>query len=479
MLENRISRATAPAQQHRRRIAFIVVISFLLCGFLIFSRPFWASLGLKDIFTLAVVVMAVVFWSTGIVDAVITSILVISLLPLLGVMPYEKALTGLGDVMLWRLIGILIITMAVEKTGLARRLAFYMLRLSGDDLHKTFFLIILFTFLLTFIVPVSMGRTILMLAIMSGILQRAQIGINSNIAKSFSLGIAMTSFMASSSIIVGATVEIYAAGLFERLIGHKWTYLSWMYTNLPVSLTVCLAAFFVLRPLFPFERDRAEVGASIKEDLAKLGPISLGEKKLMAILVALLLIWFTGYSDYFPAELLLGCFLFFPGIGILRWKEVMCELNWSVVFLYGAATAMAMALGEGSLIPKLVEFIAPWSAGLGALGNALIIVTLTVIVRLGMANMLGAVAAMLPFVFALAQAAHLNPAWLGMVCVIASTFGTIHPSQAPSLLIAYGYGYFTARDLRRAGFYMTVVACAILLLYACLYWPLIGLKFSD
>jgi di/tricarboxylate transporter len=54
------------------------------------------------------------------------------------------------------------------------------------------------------------------------------------------------------------------------------------------------------------------------------------------------------------------------------------------------------------------------------------------------------------------------------------SFGFILPVNAPQNMIAYGTGTFDARDFVRTGFVITLVAMALLVVFALTYWPWMG-----
>jgi len=69
----------------------------------------------------------------------------------------------------------------------------------------------------------------------------------------------------------------------------------------------------------------------------------------------------------------------------------------------------------------------------------------------------------------------MNPLSLGMIWTFASG-GKIFAYQSAVLILGYSYGYFSARDLLRMGFLITIVEFLIVLVLVPFYWPLIGIR---
>lgn len=57
--------------------------------------------------------------------------------------------------------------------------------------------------------------------------------------------------------------------------------------------------------------------------------------------------------------------------------------------------------------------------------------------------------------------------------------GKMFVYQSSVLMLGYAYGYFEAKDLIKVGFVLTVVEGIVLALIVPLYWPLIGLYWTQ
>jgi di/tricarboxylate transporter len=79
----------------------------------------------------------------------------------------------------------------------------------------------------------------------------------------------------------------------------------------------------------------------------------------------------------------------------------------------------------------------------------------------------------IPLLMNFAKSHGLNPLMLGMIWTFAAG-GKLFAYQSGVLIVGYSYGYFTARDLLRIGWWLTVVEFVILLLMVQFYWPLLG-----
>ena len=203
--------------------------------------------------TLGILLLAIVYWSTEAVNASVTALIILVLLPVTGALGYNETFAGLGQSMLWRLVGILMITTGLTQTGLDRRFAIFILRLARGNVYAMLVLLTISSEILVFFVPTPPARAGLLGTVYLGILTGLGIRPPSNLGKIIFLGIPIFAVMTSASVITGASVEIYSLGLFSTLLHHDFTYVSWMLVNLPVTFLICFLVLPVLIRLFPPE----------------------------------------------------------------------------------------------------------------------------------------------------------------------------------------------------------------------------------
>ena len=301
--------------------------------------------------TLGILLLAVVFWSTEAVNANVTALIILVLLPVTGALSYKETFVGLGKSMIWRLVGILIITTGLTQTGLDRRIAIFILRLARGNVYAMLVLLTISSEILVFFVPMPPARTRLLGTIYLGILTGLDIRPPSNLGKIIFIGIPIFAVMTSASVITGASVEIYSLGLFSTLLHHDFTYVTWMLVNLPVTFLICFLVLPVLIRLFPPETMHLDGAAGLIEgEIRKMGALTRAEGKMLALFAVLLVLWFSGVSDRLPAELLIASVMFMPGVGILTWRKAQDGVPWGMIVLYGSSLALALALQQNGVV---------------------------------------------------------------------------------------------------------------------------------
>src|SRR5512134_521091 len=132
----------------------IFVGAFLFAAVL----PLPATLARPGAYALAGLLAAVVFWASGVQDPSLSGLLIVTLMTLLGVMPFERAVAGFGTEFIWLLVVTFILAQAMAETGLGRRIALGLLRRAGGSPPLVLLALLGSVVVLSFMVPTAAGR---------------------------------------------------------------------------------------------------------------------------------------------------------------------------------------------------------------------------------------------------------------------------------------------------------------------------------
>jgi len=454
----------------RKHIPIIIGVGILAVAFFLpemggMSHSGWIAVG--------ILAFTITFWAAEILPTAATSMAVLVLLPTLGVLGYSETFSHLGTVIIWRLIAIFLLTAAIKKVGLGDRVAYRVMLFTKGRVVNTLFWVLMINYFLGFVIPNSYARTVLCVTVVVSWLETAKVEKGSNIGKAFMLALPMSGCVTLCATLVGSSVDIFAAHMFVTLVGFQWTYVTWMIACSPFCLVMNLVVFAVAFLVFPPEtKQLLDGGAEIRKRLEALGPMRGNEWFVLSVFAVLLYFWFADVSELFPAEMMAACLLMFPHrFRALQWKESVKEVQWDILLIFGASIAMAAALVQSGVVNWLSQSV---FSSLGGMHPALLVLMVSVIsilVRLGMSNMVAVVGVLLPILVSSAQAIGLNPVWLGMICVISSCGCFFFPAQSTNTLFSYKFGYFKTRDLLKYGTVLLVGFIPVIMVTAMLYWP--------
>ncbi len=427
---------------------------------------------------LAIASAAIIAWTTHAFDLALTGLMACYLFWALGVVEFETAFVGFSNMTSWFLFGAILFGVMATKSGLARRLAYLVMRRLGHSYARLLLGLILSDFLLTFLVPSGIARVILMAAVALGLIEAFGVGIGSNIGRGMFIILTYTATIFDKMVIAGAA-SITARGLIEKIGQVEVLWSRWFLAYLPCNLITIFVAWRLVLWLYPPERPDLPGGAGhLDEELRKMGPWTALEKKSAVLMLVAVALWMTDFLHGIPAPLIglgVGLFATLPRVGVLDVGDVR-RINYLPIFFVAAALSMGEVLRATKALDILSRMMIAWIQPFmtNAFSSSFVLYWTAFVYHLFLGDEVAMLSTSLPVLLNFARAHGLDPLALGMIWTFA-VGGKIFVYQSAVLVVGYSYGYFDGRDMFRIGLALTVVQSVILLLLVPLYWPLIGL----
>src|SRR3989442_55685 len=162
----------------------------------------------------------------------------------------------------------------VGKSGLARRLAFGVLRAVGHSYPRLLLGLIISNFLLTPVVPSGIARVVIMAAIAMGLTDAFGVGKGSNIARGMFIILVYQATIFDKMVIAGAS-SITARGAIERFGGVHVLWSQWALAYLPCDIIVMIVAWRLALWLYPPETAMLPGGSDyLQREIRAMGPWS-------------------------------------------------------------------------------------------------------------------------------------------------------------------------------------------------------------
>src|SRR6201988_5031378 len=177
----------------------------------------------------------------------------------LGVVRFPVAFSGFANDTAWFLFGALLIGSIATRSGVARRLAYFVLLRVGITYPRILLGLIITDFLLTFVVPSGIARVVIMAAIALGLIEAFGAARGSNVARGMFLILTYTANIFDKMIIAGAG-SITARGGIEKYGGVEVQWSAWFLAFLPCSIITVLAAWKLTLWFYPPEQVSLEGG---------------------------------------------------------------------------------------------------------------------------------------------------------------------------------------------------------------------------
>jgi sodium-dependent dicarboxylate transporter 2/3/5 len=429
----------------------------------------------------AVAMLLAIFWLSEAAPISVTALLPIVLFPTLGVSTIEAAAAPYANPIVFLFLGGFIIALAIERWNLHRRIALTVLSKVGarEDLQIGGFMIA--TAALSMWVS-NTATAALMLPVALSVVPRLADGSVDPAKRGFAvallLAVAYGASIGGVATLIGTPPNALLAGFMSETYGVQIGFAQWMLLGLPLSLVMLLLCWLMLtRFLFPVgQQELPGARAAIREELRKMGPASIAEKRVAVVFGLTALLWITRpvLSSQFPALQLsdttiaivgaLSLFFIPNGVRkngfILTW-EYAERLPWGVLLLFGGGLSLAAAVaGSG-----LAEWIGSELSGLQGWPVFLLVLTVTVLIIFltELTSNIATAATFLPVVAALAVSLGQNPLLLAIPAMLAASCAFMLPVATPPNAIVFGSGYLTIPQMVRAGIWLNLIGVVVIL----------------
>jgi sodium-dependent dicarboxylate transporter 2/3/5 len=427
--------------------------------------------------TLAVSLFMVVAWITHAADHAVTGFVGCYLFWALGIASFPVAFSGFADSTAWFLMGAVLFGMMATKSGLARRLAYLVMRGVGHSYARLLLGLILSDFFLTFLVPSGIARVVIMAAVALGLLDAFGVDRRSNIARGMFIVLTYTATIFDKMIIAGAA-SIIARGVIERVGGVEVLWSRWFLAYLPCDVITILVAWRLTLYFYPPEQPALPGGAAVlAAEVRRMGRWTRLEKRSALLMLAAIGLWMTDFVHHTPAPMIglgIGLLAVLPRLGVLDADDLR-RVNYLPIFFVAAAVSMGQVLVATRALDVLTNLLFSWMAPLvtNVYRSTLVLYWAAFLYHIPLGDETSMLATSLPVLMNFARAQHLDPLALGMVW----TFGAgakVFVYQSAPMIVGYSYGCFDARDMLKIGGCLTVVESLILVLLVPVYWPLVG-----
>ena len=432
---------------------------------------------------LAIMVLAVVLWSTERLHIAVTGLVSMVLLVLFqAVGDIGQALHGFSQPVCYFLLGILTLGLAVHKSGLAERMAISLIRLSGGSPRKLYFQMLVSFAVLTFALPSASTRGAILVHVYEQVLDNWQVKKSARLYKAIMIAMASLNRLGSTALLAGGITPVVAAALvveYGNLDDFSWT--GWfMLMALPFYVMLMVGGLLVF---ILYSSGFKETDGVQNPDLIN-NPVSKQEIRIGIILVVTALLWFTDFAHGLPPAvpaLIAMIVILMPKVGLLDWRDFEQNLGWTNFFVIATSLSLANALVTSGAAGWFAELLVGGVTGLGESPFLvlLVMVVSAAIARLLMPNIAAYLALVIPIVMSTGGAMGLNPLICGLAVVIVGDSVVFYPAGGTASVFIYVRAEIRSPEVFRLGIIMTVVSIATLFCVALPYWKLLGQTLTN
>ena len=425
--------------------------------------------------TAGLVVLMAAWWMTEAIPLTATALLPFVVLPFAGAGTAEAVASDYYSPILFLILGGAFLALAIERTGLHRRLALFLLaRIGGRGGAWGILLAFMIAAAVLSNVISNTSTTLIMmpmaLAVIAG--GGAEDGDQSGLAGALPMGIAFAASIGGLGTIIGSPTNAIAVALLRETAQIDISFSLWALFGVPIVLLgIPLAAFLIARVQkiadHPFDT------AAAREAIDPHGPWTTAERRLVPVIALAFIAWMLRplAAPFLPEgsfvdgtiAIIAGLLLFVlpdgTGRSMLLWREAD-RAPWGVIMMFGGGLALAGAMGRTGLADWLGEALLPL-AGLPLLVVALGMVAMVVLVTEFASNVATA-SGIVPVVASLAASLGGDPLLLAMPAALAASWGFMLPAGTGPNAIAWATGRIRLSHMVSAGLLLDLAGVGLI-----------------
>jgi L-tartrate/succinate antiporter len=241
-----------------------------------------------------------------------------------------------------------------------------------------------------------------------------------------------------------------------RKVAHveiSWT--DWFVGFLPVGVLLLLAVPLVTYLVYPPEvKEGGQVQEWARQELVRMGPRTLRQGIMAALVLAALGLWIFGKSFVDPTTVAILVICAMIITGVVKWDDVVGNKQaWNVLVWFATLVTLADGLNKVGFVAWFANGAASMLAGLSPIAVVLLLTALFFLVHYLFASSTAHTTAVLPVVLAAGAAIPGIPvkAFALALCFSLGLMGVISPYATGPAPVWYGSGFVPRGDFWKLG----------------------------
>jgi sodium-dependent dicarboxylate transporter 2/3/5 len=463
----------------------------------VLPRP--EGLSVQAVRTIGVTALVGIWWVTEALPLGATALVPAAVFPLLDVTTAKAIAPSYANSFILLLLGGFLLALAVERSGVHRRIALHVLKAVGTSPSRLVLGFAVATGLMSMWIS-NTASTLIMMPIALAIVDRAQQKAGVERARPFALAVLLgTGYGASIGGMgtpIGTPPNVIAMGALTQRFpnGPELSFLSWAVVAIPIVAVMIPLMWWVMTRILVRLPAELELGARsvITGELTALGPMRSIERRAVAVFGLAAVLWMTraGFSlgelgevpgwaallglgkapDDGTVAMLAAVIAFAvptgeregpeAGTRLLPW-EVAAQAPWGLVLLFGGGIALSHAfettgLSEflGSRLAGLADAPPAVFVGLNALAATF---GTEIISNTALANIA------MPILALTAEKIGMDPRLLLVPTALACSCAFMMPAATGPNAIVFGTGRVRIAEMVKVGFWVNLLAWAVLM----------------
>lgn len=455
----------------RRLATWLGPLVGLLVGLLLRGNGLDAAIAI----TAGITLWTATWWVSEAVPIPVASLIPLALLPLLGVLTPAQVGQAYGSPLILLLLGGFMLSQAMQRSGVHRRLALKMLSLFGGSGRALVFGFMTAAALLSMWIS-NTATTLMLLPIALAALQGLP---DRKLQIAVLLGIAYAASIGSLGTPIGTPPNLIFMQVYNTTTEAEISFSHFMRWGLPVVLTAL--------PIVGWYLSRG-IAAGVKTELETPGRWRPIEVRTLIVFAITALLWVTrtepfgGWRAWLgvptandASVALLAVVVMFlvpsgekPGDRLLDWVTAT-KIPWGILLLFGSGIAIASAFATSGLSQLIggtvAQTITQWPLVLTIAVAALSVMFLTEIT-----SNTATASLLMPILAAAGVEAGLDPRVIMLPAAMAASCAFMLPVATGPNAVVFGSGKISVGEMARQGFGVNIILWIIITLWCAFYF---------
>lgn len=422
----------------------------------------------------AITLWCAIWWIFEPIPIPVTSLIPLAGFPIVGVLDAGAIAASYGHPIILLLVGGAMMSKAMEKCGIHRRIALLMIRAFGTQSSRRLVLGFMAAagFLSMWIS--NTATTLMLLPVAMAVLERQS---DSRLTVALLLGIAYGASIGGLATPIGTPPNLIMISVYQEVTGEAITFLQWMVIALPVVLCLLpVAALWITRGM----------GQTQGIVMQPLAPVSVAEWRVLAVFVVVIAAWMTlknpmgGWSQWFGlpyanyasvaflAVVVLCVLSDGQGGRLLDWPAAT-SIHWGVMILFAGGIAIAKAFASTGLSEALGQSLS--SMVQWPLFWVILILCIAVTFLTEVTSNTATTTLLMPILAAAAMASDIDPALLMVPAALSASCAFMLPVATAPNAIVIASESVRVKDMARAGFGLNILGALLISVLLFLHRP--------
>lgn len=415
----------------------------------------------KEATLVGLIAFLVTLWSNEGLPLGVVSLLPIVLFPAFDILSTSDTSQNYSKSIIFLFLGGFFLAIAVEKTGLHKKIAHKMLSIFPSTIRGILFSLSITSGILSSFLS-NTTTTLLLMPLALFLSENTQLKLR------FALAIAYGASVGGIITPIGTPPNLILLGFMEDKGLDAIPFIQWMWMALPLALIMFFVVSFVLSLGAPQLKIKQEKNHK---------PINLEQKKVIWSLLAMILLLLLNapvqpfYSGLGLNEkgilLAFGLLMFMPPVNILIWQDSK-KVPYEIIFLFGAGFSIASAFTSTGLAHSVANYIMEVTSMHPVL--IMLIIAALVTFTTEVTSNTALISMILPILYAVTEQSGLDSTLFLMIATICASYAFMLPIATPPNAIAMSSGVVSVGTMAKYGFVLNMTGIICIVIFASIFW---------